>query len=184
MVRKLFTGSPSVCVCVNNVTSESRPCTMGVPQGSILGPLLFLLYVNDFPQHVQNENCYIFADDTIIYSFGSNVHEVMTHLQGALDSAIPWYTGNRLGINADKSAVMLVGKNSKVQNHVNVTINNVPVKQVNSMKYLGIHLDDNLSWDVQCDKLCRNVAGKISVLRRIRSFTKPGTLKLLYEKNV
>ena len=172
------------CVRVNNVTSESRPCTMGVPQGSILGPLLFLLYVNDFPQHVQNENCNIFADDTIIYSFGSNVHEVMTHLQGALDSAIPWYTSNRLGINADKSAVMLVGKNSKVQNHVNVTINNVPVEQVNSMKYLGIHLDDNLSWDVQYDKLYRNIAGKISVLRRIRSFTKPGTLKLLYEKAV
>ena len=176
-------GRPQ-CVRVNNVTSESRPCTMGVPQGSILGPLLFLLYVNDFPQHVQNENCNIFADDTIIYSFGSNVHEVMTHLQGALDSAIPWYTSNRLGINADKSAMMLVGKNSKVQNHVNVTINNVPVEQVNSMKYLGIHLDDNLSWDVQCDKLYRNIAGKISVLRRIRSFTKPGTLKSLYEKTV
>ena len=120
---------------VNNVTSESRSCTMGVPQGSILGPLLFLLYGNDFPQHVQNENCNIFADDTIIYSFGSNVHEVMTHLQGALDSAIPWYTSNRLGINADKSAVMLVGKRSKLQNHVNVTINSVPVEQVNSMKF-------------------------------------------------
>ena len=155
---------------------------MGVPQGSILGSLLFLLYVNDFPQHVQNENCNIFADDTIIYSFGSNVHEVMIHLQGALHSAILWYNSNRHGINADKSAVMLVGKNSKVQNHVNVTINNAPVEQMNSMKYLGIHLDDNLSWDVQYDKLCRNIAGKINVLRRIRSFTKPGTLKLLYEK--
>ena len=61
------------CVHVNNVTSVSRSCTMGVPQGSILGPLLFLLYVNDFPQHVQNDNCDIIADDTIIYSFGSNV---------------------------------------------------------------------------------------------------------------
>ena len=77
---------------------------------------------------------------------------------------------------------MLVGKNSKVQNHVNVTINNVPKEQVNSMKYLGIHHDDNLSWDVQRDKLCRNIACKINVLRRIRSFTKPRTLKLLNKK--
>ena len=166
---------------LENYLQGRRQC-VGVPQGSILGPLLFLLYVNDFPQHVQNENCNIFTDDTIIYSFGSNAHELMTHLQGAIDSAIPWYTSNRLGIIADKSVVMLVGKNSKVQNHVNVTINNVSVEQVNSMKYLGIHLDDNHSWDVQCDKLCRNIAGKISVLRRIRSFTKPGTLELLFEK--
>ena len=102
------------CVRVNNVTSESRPCTMGVPQGSILGPLLFLLYVKEISHNMSKMKITIFfADDTIIYSFGSNVYEVMTHLQGALDSAIPWYISNRLGINADKSAVMLVGKNSK-----------------------------------------------------------------------
>ena len=76
------------------------------------------------------------------------------------------------------------GKNSHVQNHVNVTINDVPVEQVNSMKYFGIHLDDNLSWDVQCDKPCRNIAGKISVLRRIRSFIQPEALKSFYEKTV
>ena len=79
----------------------------------------------------------IFADDTIIYSFGYNVHKVMTHLQGAFDSAIPCFTSNRLGRNADKSAVMLVGKNSKVQNHVNVTTNNVSVEQVNSINIWG-----------------------------------------------
>ena len=70
----------------------------------------------------------------------------------------------------------------KTQNHVNVTINNVPVEQVNSMKYLGIHLDDYISWDVQCDKLCRNIAGKISVLRRIRSFTKSRSLNYCMKK--
>ena len=52
------------------------------------------------------------------------------------------------------------------------------------MKYLGIYIDNRLSWDVQCDKLCANVAGKISVLRRIRPFCRPNTLKLLYEKTI
>ena len=110
----------------------------------------------------------IFVDDTIIYSFGPNVHIAMTHLQGALGFAIPCYTSNHLGINAEKSAMKLVGQKSKVQNHVNLTINNVPVEQVNSNNYLGIHLNDYLSWDGPWDKLCRNIAGKISVLRSIR----------------
>ena len=80
--------------------------------------------------------------------------------------------------------MMLIGKNSQIQNHVNVTINDIPVEQGNSIKYLGLHFDDNLSREVQCNKLCRNIADKISVLRRIRSFTKVGALKLLCEKNV
>ena len=67
MVCKLFT-SRRQCVHVNNVTSESGPCTIRLSQGSILGPLLFLLYVNDFPQHIRNQNCNIFADGTMIYT--------------------------------------------------------------------------------------------------------------------
>ena len=113
----------------------------------------------------------------------------MAQLQGTIESATSWYVSNRLIINADKSAIMLVWKNSQVQNHMNVTIDNVPVEQVNSIEYLGIHLDYNISWDVQCDQLCKNIvskniANKISVLHRIRPFAKSETLKLLYDKTV
>ena len=66
----------SQCVRVNNVTSDKKPCHIGIPQGSVLGPFLFLLYVNDFPEYAQNQTCIIFANDTIIYSFGSNVEEL------------------------------------------------------------------------------------------------------------
>ena len=174
----------SQCVRVNNVTSDEKPCHIGVPQGSILGPLLFLLYVNDLPQYVQNQNCNIFADDTIIYSFGSNVEELSCKMQGALDSIMPWYMTNRLSINANKSAVMLIGRPSQVHDDIDIKINDVRIEQVQSMKYLGIYIDNKLSWDVQCDKLCSNVAGKISVLRRIRQFCRPSTLKLIYERTI
>ena len=99
---------------VNNITSEKNACYVGVPQGSILGPLLFLLYVNDLPQYVQNQNCNIFADDTIIYSVGSNAEDISNKLQGTLDTIMPWYMSNRLSINANKSAVMLIGKPSQI----------------------------------------------------------------------
>ena len=58
------------------------------------------------------------------------------------------------------------------------------IEQVQSTKYLGIYIDNKLSWDVQCDKLCSSVAGKISVLRRIRQFCRPSTLKLIYERTI
>ena len=174
----------SQCERVNNITSEKNPCYVGVPQGSILGPLLFLLFVNDLPQYVQNQNCNIFADDTIIYAVGSNAEDISSKLQGTLDRTMPWYMSNRLSINANKSAVMLIGKPSQIQDDVDMKINDIRIEQVQSMKYLGIYIDIRLSWDVQCDKLCANVAGKISVLRRIRPFCRPNTLKLLYEKTI
>ena len=79
---------------------------------------------------------------------------------------------------------MLIGKPSQIQDDVDIKINDIRIEQVQSMKYLGIYIDNRLSWDVQCDKLCANVAGKISVLRRIRPFCRPNTLKLLYEKTI
>ena len=85
---------------------------------------------------------------------------------------------------ANKSAVMLIGKPSQIQDDVDIKINDILIEQVQSMKYLGIYIDNKLSWDVQCDKLCANVAGKISVLRRIRPFCRTNTLKLLYEKTI
>ena len=173
-------GSKTTYMVVHTV----KPCHICVPQCSILGPLLFLLYVNDLPQYVQNQNCNIFADDTIIYSFGSNVEELSCKMQGALDSIMPWYKTNRLSINANKSAVMLIGRPSQVLDDIDIKINDVGIEQVQSMKYLGIYINSKLSWDVQCDKLCSNVAGKISVLRRIRQCCQPSTLKLIYERTV
>ena len=105
-------------------------------------------------------------------------------MQGALDSIMPWYMTNRLSINANKSAVMLIGRPSQVHDDIDIKINDVRIEQVQSMKYLGIYIDNKLSWDGQCDKLCSNVAGKISVLRRIRQFCRPSILKLIYERTI
>ena len=120
----------------------------------------------------------------MIYSFGSNVEELSRKMEGALDSIMPWYMTNRLSINANKSAVMLIGRPSQFHDDIDIKINDVRIEQVQSMKYLGIYIGNKLSWDVQCDKLCSNVAGKISVLRRIRQFCRPSTLKLIYERTV
>ena len=92
------------CVRLGNSLSDIKPISIGVPQGSVLGPILFLLYVNDLPQHIKNEQCNMFADDTIIYSSGQSISEIQSKLQMAIDSVIPWYESNRLAVNTEKSS--------------------------------------------------------------------------------
>ena len=87
------------CVRFNNIISELRPCPICVPLGLILGHILFLLYVIESHQYIWNQNCNIFADDAMIYSFGNHIRESDTNLQSALDSLSPWYTANKLSIN-------------------------------------------------------------------------------------
>ena len=156
-----------------------------MPQGSILGPIIFLLYVSEFPQYIGNQNCNILADDAMIYSFGNDIKETEANLRSALDSLAPWYRANRLSINTNKSAVMLVGNHYQVHNtSIFINIHDVPLEQLNVTKYLGVLVDGSLSWENQCDNLCSRIAGKIAVLRRLRSFVKPNTLKLSYEKTI
>ena len=80
---------------------------------------------------------------------------------------------------------MLIGKKTRIwDNNLNIYINNVQVNETKCTKYLGLFIDNNLSWDMQCDKLCRHISGKIAVLRRIRSFIKPSIMKSIYDRTV
>ena len=121
----------------------------------------------------------------MIYSFGIDIPETESKLQCALNTLTPWYSANMLSISAQKSAVMLIGEKSQVK-HSNsaVSINGDLLEQVCSTKYLGVTVDSTWSWDSQCDNPCCKLAGKIAVLRRIRSFVNNETLKLLYEKTI
>ena len=104
---KQYLTDRTECVRLGNSLSDIKPISIGVPQGSVLGPILFLLFVNDLPQHMKNEQCNMFADDTIIYSSGQSISEIQSKLQMAIDSVIPWYESNRLAVNTEKSSVML-----------------------------------------------------------------------------
>ena len=129
------------CVHLGNSLSDIKPISIGVPQGSVLGPILFLLYVNDLPQHIKNEQCNMFADDTIIYSSGQSISEIQSKLQMAIDSVIPWYESNRLAVNTEKSSVLPIGKKTQIRdNNLNIYINNVLVNETNCTKYLGFLL--------------------------------------------
>ena len=104
----------------NGRLSSEHEVNIGVPQGSILGPSLFLLYVNDISQHVKQGSCNLFADDSVIYTTGETVNEVTQSLQSNLNDVGIWYEANKLVINADKCKSMLVSGARKINEKLNV----------------------------------------------------------------
>ena len=95
---------------------------------------------------MENQNCNIFADDAMIYSVGRDIPEIESKLQCALNTLTPWYSANRLSISAQKSTVMLIGKQSQVKHsNLAVSIDGDLLEQVCSTKYLGVTVDSTLS---------------------------------------
>ena len=125
------------------VTSTPEAISVGVPQGSILGPLLFILHINNLPEVVSECNILMYADDTVIYCSSSKASVIQDKLIANLSKIEQWLSFNSLFINVTKTEALLFG------NSFSITLNNNVIKRVFHFTYLGIVFDDRLSWDEQ-----------------------------------
>ena len=112
----------------------------GIPQGSILGPLFFILYVNDLPNHVSNKiTISMYADDIVLYSVGKNIDERNSNLNNDLDNVAKWLVCDKLSLNVDKTELMILGSRPRLanisDNDVNVRINGSKLNRVTSCKH-------------------------------------------------
>ena len=130
--------------------SEPIDLNIGIPQGGVLGPDLFLIFINDIVQSVSNGICNVFADDVIIYTMDSTLSIVENQLQKCINDINNWYNDNYLQINASKTNIMLIStRKSKTRGELKITLNGNDLKQVQSVIYLGVEVDCYLSWDNQ-----------------------------------
>lgn len=134
--------------------SQIKEIKAGVPQGSVLGPILYLLFTRDIPL-TDNTTMGTFADDTAIISVGDTIEEATNKLQSAIDGINLWTKRWRIKLNETKS-VRVDYTNRKV-NQLPVVINNVPLPHANSAKYLGMNLDAKLRWKVHVKKKCEEL---------------------------
>ena len=155
---------------VGNFTSTPSYVSIGVPQGSVLGPLLFLIYINDLPDILQNTKSSLFADDTVVYTTAPSADHPAVALNQDLNNVRNWLVDNRLTLNIGKSKYMLIGGNKRVTDFGNValSIEGKGLEKVSNYKYLGVIIGENLSWTDHVESVARKVSQRIGVLRRIK----------------
>ena len=136
----------------------------GVPQGSILGPLLFNIFINDLFLFVSNSYLSNYADDNTLYAFGYNLEEIKNTLRFDFDLVSKWFEENYMVLNADKCHFMCLGKDTENETFI---FNNFIFNNSNEEKILGITIDNKLTFKGHIKILCRKAAQKMGALSRL-----------------
>ena len=161
-------------VSINDCQSDFQQISYGVPQGSILGPLLFLLFINDLPLYTNNVFIDLYADDTTFYDIQDSMEQIENNLQSALNGLQIWCKSNGMILNRSKTKVMFVTTNQKRQrlNRQNLDLNfqNEPLNMISSDKILGVFVDNNLTWTDHIKYLTKKIASSIWLLSKIKKF--------------
>ena len=170
------------CV-VNGSISESKSLAFGIPQGTILGPLLFILYINDLPNCLENSEPQMYADDTHLTFAGNNVDIIEQKLNQDLISVSNWLVANKLTLNKSKTEFMVIGSRQRLgafDRSPALKIDNVLIKQVGSTKSFGVHVDEHLTWNTHISHISKKIASGIGAIKRCRPFAPTEALVCAY----
>ena len=168
-------------------SSVSDPLTLpsGVPQGSVLGPALFSLFVNDLPEAITGATTLLFADDTTIYAIGKDVASIAESLTSALHLANKWLCDNHLSLNVQKTKTMLIHSARRVNlPPLSVHLLSAPVEQVYTTKFLGVCIKDTLVWHEHVRYVRSTVSRNLNLLRRLSWFLPKAALLVFYHSYI
>ena len=161
---------------VDNTESQMLPLNTGVPQGSILGPLLFLIYINDIAKASNIFQFVIYADDTNlntsleIVAQRSGRGSINDILNGELTKVSDWLKCNMLSLNVSKSKYMIFHKPQKKIMKLQLKINDIEIERVSQFDFLGLTLHENLNWKSHIDKIANKISRSIGILNKQKHF--------------
>ena len=158
---------------VNGNLSTASTVTCGVPQGSILGPLLFLMYINDLPNCLRVAAPRMFADDTSITLSAKTVADLKLAVTSELNNLTCWLRANKLSLNVAKTELMIIGSRQRLNaqcEEINISIDDRTIRRVDHTKSLGLTIDAQLSWSKHVDEISKKVSSAIGALKRVRPF--------------
>ena len=178
-----YLSNRSQCTVANGKTSVALSVKCGVPQGSVLGPLFFLVYVNDLEEALDDCKVKLYADDTVLYQDGVSCQQAEMQLQGSLNKFSKWCAGNALTINVKKTKLMAFGSRSRVKRCKNarVTLNGGKLQLVPSFKYLGVTVDPTLNFGNHIASVIKNVQHKILLLGKIKRYLRNEVALKIYK---
>lgn len=169
---------------VNETESYSLPIKYGVPQGSVLGPILFTLYINDI-KHLSNKyEIKLFADDTSLFCVSDNYVELESMANQALKDCHNWLRCNRLTLNIAKTHYLIFKKTNRDTPHFSLKLGDETIKEENETKYLGLIIQNNLNWNIHISKTINSINKLIPLFYQIRRFLTPNKRLLIYKSLV
>ena len=169
-----------VTVC-NSTKSSPETVQIGVPQGSILGPLLFTCYINDLPDYLDHCDVTLYADDTVLFISDKSLHNIKSYMSSDLEKLNNWLKLNHLMLSISKSKFMIIGSSQRLNkiDSISFKVDNMDLDEVSSFKYLGIVINNRLTWQDHVDQMFSKINKKLGLLKRIR-YCLPLDARLLF----
>ena len=183
---KSYISSRCQYVQLGDVKSSTHTVVCGIPQGSVLGPLLFNIYINDITKATPKFNIIMYADDTTLVStlenFGTlnNIAVIEDEINNEITKISHWLHINKLLLNTAKSKFMVFFKHPKTIPKLKLKINDNPIEQVTEFNFLGITIDQNVTWSAHITKTSIKIARVIGILHKLKHSFPLRILRLIY----
>lgn len=158
------------CVNIKDSCSPYLPINVGVPQGSILGPLLFLMYINDFSNCSTKLSFIHFADDTTVFIKGNNLPNLLAEVNCEMINVENWLCANKLSLNIDKTSFMVHSSKKISVPAMSISIRDMQVKYVTSAKFLGVIIDDTLKFKDHIKQVRSRLCRYSGIMRNLSKF--------------
>ena len=170
------------CVVIGHATGRTSHCTKGVPQGSVLGPLLFCLYIRRLPDIFAHSVVRIYADDIAFYFIAKTVSGAMVKLQEDLDNLDSYINAKCLTLNPGKTQLLVIHRaNAEVDlANVELSCRGTAIRPTDTVKYLGVLIDQHLTFSQQVNKVCRSALGKVATFRHGRRNLSSTACRIFY----
>ncbi len=172
------------CVRINNTYSSFQEVISGVPQGSVLGPILFNFYINDLFLFIKQATLYNYADDNTLVYFSKSMPDLVNILEKETGAALSWLENNEMIANPEKFHSLLLRKNQTNTSGEQININGKIIKSEETVKLLGVTLDYKLDFDPHISNLCKKAATQLNVLKRLKAFIGFNEKKILVQSFV
>ena len=183
---KSYLNNRTQSVYINGSCSTLSAIHCGVPQGSVLGPLLFCIFINDLPLHLTNKDvaCDLFADDSTLHTSNANINVVQSSLQQGIYDVVDWCKVNHMVLHPGKTKCMVITSRQKHQIrplNLHLSLCQKSIEQVSEHRVLGIIIDKELKWQAHINFVCKQLSRNLFLLSKLKHYVDVDTRKLFFQ---